>query len=70
MKEIIEGQIARTPNGRIVIPGDMLAAVIYKLSEECKTITVADGFIKDLKNTDIIIEPNNTLRLVETVPMY
>jgi len=70
MEEIIEGEIARTSSGRIVIPGDMLAVIISKLSESCKTIEVSDGLDEDLKNTDIIIEPTNTLRLVETVPMY
>ncbi len=70
MEEIIEGEIARTPNGRIVIPGDMLAVIISKLSESCKTIEVSDGLDKELKNTDIIIEPNNALRIVKTDPMF
>ncbi len=70
MEEIIQGEIARTSNGRIVIPGDMLAVIISKLSESCKTMKVSDGLDEDLKNKDIIIEPSNTLRLVETVPMY
>ncbi len=70
MEEITGGQIARTKDGRIVIPGDMLAAIISKLNENCKSIEVSDGLDKDLKNMDIIIEPTNILRLVETVPMF
>ncbi len=65
MEEIIEGQIARTSNGRIVIPGDMLAHVICNAIEE----GISDGLVEELKDIDLIVESNNTLHIVRTVPM-